>query len=89
MMQLDENDTTEDQEKILNEVGDRLRQAHGEARSTLSDAGLLGMGDCEENPFACLHPGCRCENFSPSPHTGGQCSTSGCGHAFFQHCLPI
>lgn len=88
-MQPDGNDVTADQEKVLGEIGAQLKQAHDEARSKLSDAGLLGFGDCEENPFACLHPGCRCGNFSPSQHAGGRCSTSGCGHAFFQHCIPI
>jgi hypothetical protein len=76
---------SEVQSNVLSEVEARLAQAHRDARSRLSAAGL-GAEENLEPHFECLL--CGCDEFTIR-RGAARCASPGCDHSLFSHNVPI
>ena len=77
-----EQQLTDVQQRALGDFEQYVRTAYVDARAKLADQGFRNL----DPHFECLR--CRCDHFKSSPQ-GGRCATSGCGHPFFSHDIPV
>lgn len=77
-----ESKLTDDQMKVVEEVGDRLERAFDDARQQLRAARI--RDDDDDWGTRCLV--CRCPSYVfPRSSSRHVCDRSGCGHSFMRH----
>jgi hypothetical protein len=68
---------TDDQRKVVEQVGDELERAVGAAHDKLVAAGF------DPDSTACAVPNCSCGGYRSGGGAG--CKNRGCGHSIMEH----
>ena len=75
---------TDDQMKIVDEIGDRVERVFEEAREQIRTARIVDGDD--EGSTRCLV--CDCPSYVlPGARRAAKCDRNGCGHSFTRHAV--